>query len=188
MSNSELPPADKTAIKQAINCNNDNATKDKPNAIKRSFSAPQSPLKIEQQRRGGTIATNVNISFITEKYSMSRNFKFGPYSNLKNNPSPSFIFQPNTSPTKSFEQSANIGECGAPPPAKRGCFSSLDPGSISLDPNKYDKPFPYFRRPKAIGSFSLDAKRKFHNDRSQLKFFEEKKLKDSKSFSNAYKR
>ena len=185
MSNLESSPADKTAIKEAINCNNGNATKDKPNAIKRSFSTPQSPLKIEQQKRGGTIATNVSISFITEKYS---NFKFGPYSNVKNNSSPFFIFQPNTSPTKSFEQSSNIGECGAPPPAKRGCFSSLDPGSISLDPNKYDKPFPYFRRPKVIGSFSLDAKRKFHNDRSQLKFFEEKKLKDPKSFSNAYKR
>ena len=67
MSNSESSPADKTAIKEPINCNNDNAVKDKPNAIKRSFSTPQSPLKIEQQKRGGTIATNVSISFVMGK-------------------------------------------------------------------------------------------------------------------------
>ena len=73
MSNSESSPADKTSIKEAINCNNDNAVKDKPNTIKRSFSTPQSPLKIEQQKRGGAIATHVSISFITEKYSMSLN-------------------------------------------------------------------------------------------------------------------
>ena len=70
MSNSESSPADKTAIKEPINCNNDNAVKDKPNAIKRSFSTPQSPLKIEQQKRGGAIATHVSVSFVTEKYSM----------------------------------------------------------------------------------------------------------------------
>ena len=66
MSNSEPSPADKTAIKEAINCNNDNAIKDKPNTIKRSFSTPQSPLKIQQQKRGGAIATNVSISLITK--------------------------------------------------------------------------------------------------------------------------
>ena len=70
MSNSESSPADKTAIKKAINCKNDNAVKDKPNTIKRSFSTPQSPLKIEQQKRGGAIATHVSVSFVTEKYSM----------------------------------------------------------------------------------------------------------------------
>ena len=63
MSNSEPSPADKTAIKEGINCNNDNANKDKPNAIKRSFSTPQSPLKIEQQKRGGAIATHVSYLF-----------------------------------------------------------------------------------------------------------------------------
>ena len=66
MSNAEPSPADKTAIKEAINCSNDNAIKDKPNTIKRSFSTPQSPLKIEQQKRGGAIATNVSISLITK--------------------------------------------------------------------------------------------------------------------------
>ena len=65
MSHSESSPADKTAIKEAINCNNDIAVKDKPNTTKRSFSTPQSPLKIEQQKRGGAIATNVSISYIT---------------------------------------------------------------------------------------------------------------------------
>ena len=69
MSNLESSPADKTAIKEAINCSNDNAVKDKPNAIKRSFSTPQSPLKIEQQKRGGAIATHVSIFFIAGKYS-----------------------------------------------------------------------------------------------------------------------
>ena len=88
MSNLESSPADKTAIKEAINCSNDNAVKDKPNAIKRSFSTPQSPLKIEQQKRGGPIATNVSISFIIGKDSMSRNF--GPFRNLKKNQSPFF--------------------------------------------------------------------------------------------------
>ena len=73
-------------------------------------------------------------------------------------------------------------------PAKRGCFSSLDPASISLDPAKYDKPFPYFRRPKIVGSFSIDGQRKLLHDRSQLKFFHEGNLKDKKSFTKAYKR
>ena len=83
---------------------------------------------------------------------------------------------------------ANPAEHGHPSPPKRGCFTSLDPGSISLDPSKYDRPFPYFRRPKIVGSFSLDGKRKIQHNRSQLKFFDEKKLKDPKSFSNSYKR
>ena len=83
---------------------------------------------------------------------------------------------------------ATIKDGLTPPKRPSISFSSLDPSTISLDPLKYDKPFPYFRRPKIVGSFSLDGDRRLHLDRRQLKFFHETKFKDKKSFSNAYKR
>lgn len=35
----------------------------------------------------------------------------------------------------------------------------------------YDKPFPFFRKPSVLGSFSLDSRRQFHHDRRQLKYY-----------------
>lgn len=43
---------------------------------------------------------------------------------------------------------------------------------------KYDQPFPYFRKPSEIGSFSQDSKRTFHHDRGQLKYYKESSLSD----------
>ena len=37
--------------------------------------------------------------------------------------------------------------------------------------NLYDKPFPYFRKPLEIGSFSQDKNRTFQHDRRQLRFY-----------------
>ena len=36
---------------------------------------------------------------------------------------------------------------------------------------KYDFNFPFFRQPKEIGFLSLDIKRQFRNDRSQLRYY-----------------
>ncbi len=35
----------------------------------------------------------------------------------------------------------------------------------------YDKPFPFFRKPSVVGTFSLDANRQFRHDRSQIKYY-----------------
>uniref|UniRef100_A0A2C9JG92 Decapping nuclease n=2 Tax=Biomphalaria glabrata TaxID=6526 RepID=A0A2C9JG92_BIOGL len=35
----------------------------------------------------------------------------------------------------------------------------------------HDKPFPFFKEPKEIGSFSIDEKRQFQNDRRQLRIY-----------------
>ena len=47
------------------------------------------------------------------------------------------------------------------------------------EPNVHDKKFPFFRRPRIIGSFSVDANRKFVPDRSQMRFFCPERLKNS---------
>lgn len=56
------------------------------------------------------------------------------------------------------------------------------------DANAYDKKFPFFRRPRIIGSFSLDGSRKFVADRSQMRFFCPEKLKNSAQAGSSYKR
>lgn len=40
-----------------------------------------------------------------------------------------------------------------------------------VEPRRFVGQFPYFRQPKEIAGFSLDHKRKFHHDRSQLRLF-----------------
>lgn len=42
---------------------------------------------------------------------------------------------------------------------------------LSLVLNRYDSQFPYFRKPQEIGTFSLDLKRRFHNDKHQLRYY-----------------
>ena len=56
------------------------------------------------------------------------------------------------------------------------------------DPRAHDKKFPFFRRPRIIGGFSVDAERKFIPDRSQLRFFCPEKLKNSSQPGSSYKR
>jgi len=52
----------------------------------------------------------------------------------------------------------------------------------SCSPNLYDKDFPYFRQPNIIGEFSLNGKREFCADRSQLQLLKRPPDKDSVSF------
>lgn len=52
----------------------------------------------------------------------------------------------------------------------------------------HDKKFPFFRRPRIIGSFSVDANRKFVGDRSQMRFFCPERLKNSSQAGSSYKR
>ena len=56
------------------------------------------------------------------------------------------------------------------------------------DPSAHDKKFPFFRRPRIIGSFSVDANRKFVGDRSQMRFFCPERLKNSSQAGSSYKR
>jgi len=56
------------------------------------------------------------------------------------------------------------------------------------DPQTYDKKFPFFRRPRIIGSFSVDESRQYVYDRSQMRFFCPEKLKNSNQAGSSYKR
>jgi RAT1-interacting protein len=56
------------------------------------------------------------------------------------------------------------------------------------EPNVHDKKFPFFRRPRIIGSFSVDANRKFVPDRSQMRFFCPERLKNSAQAGSSYKK
>lgn len=42
---------------------------------------------------------------------------------------------------------------------------------LAVKSDTYDKPFPYFRKPSEVGSFSQDHKRTFHHDRRQLRYY-----------------
>ena len=56
------------------------------------------------------------------------------------------------------------------------------------DPSAYDRKFPFFRRPRIIGAFSVDANRKYVSDRSQMRFFCPERLKNSSQAGSSYKR
>ena len=54
----------------------------------------------------------------------------------------------------------------------------MDPAvALTTDAKKLDKPFPYFRKPNIVGSFSIDGERRLKNDRHQMKFLHEKLLR-----------
>ena len=59
MSNPESAQEIPKSSKIVQNIDNGNG-KEKQQAVKRSFSTPQSPLKIEQQRRNETFGSNVS--------------------------------------------------------------------------------------------------------------------------------
>lgn len=58
----------------------------------------------------------------------------------------------------------------------------------SADPRAHDAKFPFFRRPRVIGCFSVDSNRKFLGDRSEMRFFCPEKLKNSSQAGSSYKR
>lgn len=66
--------------------------------------------------------------------------------------------------------------------------SGISMADLSLTASSHDKAFPYFRRPRILGSFSLDAERKFCHDRHQLKFFNQSRFKNSSQPGSSYKR
>ena len=68
MSNSESTD-DSQATKVASKCN-DSIVKDKQAAVKRSISTPQSPLKIQQQKREEAFGRNVSIELCQSKSPM----------------------------------------------------------------------------------------------------------------------
>ncbi|XP_026542689.1 decapping and exoribonuclease protein isoform X2 [Notechis scutatus] len=45
------------------------------------------------------------------------------------------------------------------------------PLTLPVTPPLYDAPFPFYRRPAEMGCFSLDAKRCFHGDSRQLRYY-----------------
>ena len=51
--------------------------------------------------------------------------------------------------------------------------------NISWNRQNFDKNFPSFQKPKILGSFSVDGKRSYRSDRSQLKFFNPERFKNS---------
>jgi hypothetical protein len=51
--------------------------------------------------------------------------------------------------------------------------------NISWNRQNFDKNFPNFQKPKILGSFSVDGSRSYRSDRSQLKFFDAKRYKNS---------
>jgi hypothetical protein len=55
------------------------------------------------------------------------------------------------------------------------------------DPSGHDKKFPFFRRPRVIGGFSVDGERKLVQDRSQMQFFCPERLKNSSQAGSSYK-
>ena len=54
---------------------------------------------------------------------------------------------------------------------KDGHLHVGEPRRLSVKCEKYDKPFPYFRKPSEVGSFSQDQNRTFHHDRRQLRCY-----------------
>ena len=42
--------------------------------------------------------------------------------------------------------------------------------SLSVHPSHYSSKFPFYREPSEIGCFSLDSKRQFHHNNSQLRY------------------
>ena len=53
--------------------------------------------------------------------------------------------------------------------------------SLSFNRQVFDKNFPTFQKPKILGDFSVDGSRHYCDDRSQLKFFNEKRFKNVES-------
>ena len=70
MSNSE-GTVDNPLTKVALKCN-DSIARDKQIGVKRPFSAPQSPLKIEQQRRNEAFGSKVCSSLFCNRCSCIR--------------------------------------------------------------------------------------------------------------------
>ena len=60
--------------------------------------------------------------------------------------------------------------------------------SPMADVAAHDKKFPFFRRPRAIGHFSVNSDRKYVADRSQMMFFCPERLRNSSQAGSSYKR
>ncbi|KAL7986414.1 hypothetical protein Chor_011580 [Crotalus horridus] len=72
-----------------------------------------------------------------------------------------------TASSRSFSREDDADECKVKQP--RRDFKA--PLTLPVTPSLYDAPFPFYRRPAEIGRFSLDAKRCFHGDARQLRYY-----------------
>jgi len=54
-------------------------------------------------------------------------------------------------------------------------LAARNSGELLTAPHPFDRPFPFFRKPQALGAFSLDGKRTFHHDRRAIKFYRHRK-------------
>lgn len=52
---------------------------------------------------------------------------------------------------------------------------------LTFQRETFNKNFPNFQKPKVLGDFSVDGRRRFCSDRSQLKFFDEGRFKNAES-------
>ncbi|KAG8127656.1 hypothetical protein E2320_014544 [Naja naja] len=72
-----------------------------------------------------------------------------------------------TAGSRSFSQGDHEDESKVKHPRS----DSKAPLTLPVTPPLYDAPFPFYRRPAEMGRFSLDAKRCFHGDARQLRYY-----------------
>ena len=73
----------------------------------------------------------------------------------------------------------------------RGDPASLSSASscraLSTRRQLYEKPFPVYKQPVEVGSFSLDSERRFFNDARQIRYFVEPPPKPDFNLRDGYK-
>ena len=84
---------------------------------------------------------------------------------------------------KRFSSESDSGDCSDEKHAKVEVIKSP-----MADVAAHDKKFPFFRRPRAIGHFSVNSDRKYVADRSQMMFFCPERLRNSSQAGSSYKR
>ena len=84
---------------------------------------------------------------------------------------------------KRFSSESDSGDCSDEKQSKVEVIRSPVSDVVA-----HDKKFPFFRRPRVIGAFSVDSDRKFLANRSQMMFFCPDRLRNSSQAGSSYKR
>ena len=84
---------------------------------------------------------------------------------------------------KRFSSESDSGDCSDEKHSKVEVIRSPVSDVVA-----HDKKFPFFRRPRVIGAFSVDSDRKFLANRSQMMFFCPDRLRNSSQAGSSYKR
>ena len=84
---------------------------------------------------------------------------------------------------KRFSSESDSGDCSDEKQSKVEVIRSPVSDVVA-----HDKKFPFFRRPRVIGAFSVDSDRKFLANRSQMMFFCPDRLRNSTQAGSSYKR